>query len=59
MTKDIIREPMQKAFEQDCSHLRPELLFTLSSTGTYLYAKTRTAFHAYRLGYNRSVKDHA
>ena len=52
-----LREPMQKAFEEDCAHLRPELMFTLTHAGTYLYEHTRTAFQIYRLGYERSVKN--
>ena len=52
-----LREPMQKAFEEDCAHLRPELMFTLTHTGTYLYEHTRTAFQIYRSGYAYGVKD--
>ena len=52
-----LREPMQKAFEEDCARLRPELMFTLTHTGTYLYEHTRTAFQIYRSGYAGGVKN--
>ena len=52
-----LREPMQKAFEEDCARLRPELMFTLTHTGTYLYEHTRTAFQIYRSGYACGVKN--
>jgi hypothetical protein len=52
------REPMQKAFEEDCASLGLGMRFTLTSASSYLYAQTRTAYQLYRLGYERSVKDH-
>jgi hypothetical protein len=52
------REPMQKAFEEDCSHVGLGLNFTLTSASSYLYAQTRTAFQIYRIGYERRAKDY-
>jgi hypothetical protein len=50
------REPMQKAFEEDCANTG--LKFDMSTAYTYLYGPTLQAFRVYRLGYERSVKDH-